>query len=323
MNVPLGIAAFLLAKRALRSITFEPRPHRIDYAGATLLAGVLSSVMVALTLLGQGQGLFSTATLGLLGLGVALLVVLVLQEKQAAEPLLPPELFRNRVVVTCCAVLAFQFFVMLGGTVLLPLAMQSLGRADANEVALRMLPMTLATPLGAFTAGRVMYLTARYRASVLAGTPITALAAASLAWLGIEAIYRTSVLMAFLGFGLGLTMPPSLVAAQMAVAPRQIGVVTSTTALFRTLGGAIGIAVLTSILFAQLRAAPAGPAGSGTSARPVLDALTGAAPAVLREAFFLVFAVAAASALGALLLALTLPAKRLKQEGGEASAGEE
>jgi MFS family permease len=28
MNVPLGIAAFLLAKRALRSITFEPRPHR-------------------------------------------------------------------------------------------------------------------------------------------------------------------------------------------------------------------------------------------------------------------------------------------------------
>ena len=330
VNVPLGVAAFLLAHRTLRAVAFEPRPHRIDYAGAALLAGMLSSLMVALTLLGQGQALFSTATLGLVGLGSLLLVVLVLQERQAPEPLLPPELFRNRVVVTCCAVLSLQFFVMIGSTVLLPMAMQSLGRADANVVAIRMLPLTLSIPLGAFTAGRVMYKTGRYRASALAGTAIAAIATAGLAWLGTEAVYQTAALMTVFGVGLGLVMPPLLVAAQMAVPQSMIGVVTSTTALFRTLGGAVGIAVLTSILFAGVGASADSPTAipadspkvasaaspaSPAAIKPVLDALTGAPPERLREAFGLVFWTISLIALVALLMAATLPARRLREDG--------
>ncbi len=302
MSVPLGGAAWWLAHRALRSIAFEPKPHRIDYAGAALLGGAISSAMVALTLLGQGRPLLSTAILGLFGLAVALTVVLVLQEK--------------------------QFFVMVGSTVMLPLALQSLGRADANEVALRMLPLTLATPAGAFTAGRIMYLTAHYRPSVLAGATLTLLASAGLAWLGTEATWSTAGLMAVLGYGLGLTMPTLLVAAQTAAPKGLIGVVTSTTALFRTLGGAVGIAIMSSILFVQLRPEPAGgqpsttPAGATRLAQPVLDALVGAPAPVLREAFLLVFATAALAAAGALLLAATLPARRLARPLAESPSAD-
>ncbi len=328
MSVPLGGLAWWLAHRALRSIAFEPKPHRIDYAGAALLGGAISSAMVALTLMGQGRPLLSTVILGLFGLAAALTVVLVLQERQAPEPLLPPELFRNAVVVTCCAVLSLQFFVMVGSTVMLPLALQSLGRADANEVALRMLPLTLATPAGAFTAGRIMYLTAHYRPSVLAGATLTLLASAGLAWLGTEATWSTAGLMAVLGYGLGLTMPTLLVAAQTAAPKGLIGVVTSTTALFRTLGGAVGIAIMSSILFVQLRPEPAGgqpsttPAGATRLAQPVLDALVGAPAPVLREAFLLVFATAALAAAGALLLAATLPARRLARPLAESPSAD-
>jgi hypothetical protein len=170
---------------------------------------------------------------------------------------------------------------------------------------------------------------------MVTGAALAVFGSLALAWLGTEAPWRTALLMSILGVGLGLTMPPGLVAAQMAVPHRLLGVITATTALFRTLGGAVGIAVLTSILFAQLGAVNAVPdGGAGTSARvssestaavpatgttrtattasrPILDALSGAPAEVLREAFLLVFGTSAAVALMALLLALTLPARRL------------
>ena len=108
LNVPLGILAFVVVDRMLRPIAFERRPHRVDYLGAALLAGMLSSVMIALTLLGQGRALLSGTTMGLFALGALLLGLLVLQERRAPEPLLPPEIFSNRVAFTCCVVLSLQ-----------------------------------------------------------------------------------------------------------------------------------------------------------------------------------------------------------------------
>jgi hypothetical protein len=68
--------------------------------------------------------------------------------------------------------------------------------------------------------------------------------------------------------------------------------------------------------------ATAAGADAAPAARPILDALTGAPAPVLREAFMLVFAAAAVSALGALVLATTLPARRLARASGDAPASE-
>lgn len=310
IHLPLAALAFWLARRALRHENVVRRPHRIDYAGAVLLAGTVSAALVALTRVGQGRGLTDPVTVGLLAGAVVLGVLLARQERRAAEPLMPPQLLGNPVLRQVCAVLALQFFVLIGCSVMLPLAMQSIGRAAPDDVALRMVPLSLSIPFGAFTAGRLMFRTARYRGIVLSGGVLTTIGVAGIALVAAEPPLATAALMIVLGVGLGLTMPPCLVAAQAAAPHALVGVATSMTALFRSMGGSVGVAALSSVLFLQL-GGMAADAVPGTS--PLLAALGGAEPAPLRAAFRLVFGIAAAAALAGALLALRLPERNLRE----------
>lgn len=311
IHLPMASIAFWLARRALRHERVVRRPHRIDYAGALLLAGAVSALLVALTRIGQGRGFLDPMTGGLLALGVLLGVALGWQERRAAEPLIPPRLLAIPVVRLACAVLALQFFVLIGCTVMLPLAMQSIGRAASDDVALRMVPLSLSIPFGAFTAGRMLFHTGRYRGIVLAGGALTTFGVAGIALVAAEPASTTAILMTILGFGLGLTMPPCLVAAQGAAPRALVGIATSMTVLFRSMGGSVGIAMLSSVLFLQLGGIAAdAPAG----ASPLLAALGGTEPQPLREAFRIVFGIATLAAMAGLALASRLPGRSLKDD---------
>ncbi|MEK9775214.1 MAG: MDR family MFS transporter, partial [Quisquiliibacterium sp.] len=247
LNLPMGVLAFFVARWAMRDLHFTPKPHRMDHAGILLLTAMVSCAMVALTLIGKGVSPLSLAPLALVAGAFALFRLLAWQQKRASNPLFPAELFANRLSLICCIIPALGFFVMIGSTVILPMAFQSLSQVGANEVALRMLPLTFSIPTGAFIGGRLLYLTGRYRESVLVGTSIVMLTCLALALLGTEAPWRTAILMIAMGLGIGTAMPPVLVAAQMTVPHRLVGVMTATFAVFRTLGGAVGVAVLTAI----------------------------------------------------------------------------
>lgn len=315
IHLPLASLAFVLAQRALRDERVVRRPHRIDYGGAVLLAGAVGAALIALTRTGQGHAFGSPATLGLLALSALFVAALALQERRASEPLLPPVLLGNPVVRNACLVLALQFFVLIGASVMLPLAMQSIGKAGPDEVALRMLPMSLGIPFGAFNAGRMLFRTARYRGIVLTGSALATAGMAGLAFVSAEPALPTAALMLVLGVGLGLTMPPCLVAAQTAVSHSLVGVTTSMTALFRSMGGAVGSALLTSVLFIQLGAIATASTGGATPATsPVLAALAGAQPEDLRLAFRYAFAIAACAAGLSLLAAMRLPSTSLKRD---------
>ena len=61
---------------------------------------------------------------------------------------MPLSLFRNRTVLAACLVTALNFFVLIGCTVLLPLSMQTVGGARPDEVALRLIALTLGLLVG-------------------------------------------------------------------------------------------------------------------------------------------------------------------------------
>ncbi|HWS76285.1 MAG TPA: MFS transporter, partial [Quisquiliibacterium sp.] len=308
LNLPLGLAALFAARRVLPGRGEARREHRIDYLGATLLAAGLSALMIALTRLGQGHGLAEPSTLMLFGGSAGLLALTALQERRAAEPLLPPALLRNRTVVLCCVILALQFFVLIGCTVMMPMAMQGLAGAGPDDVALRMIPLTLGIPCGAFTGGRWLYATASIRPPVVASGLLAAAGVSAFALDPTLGGAGQFLGLLVLGVGLGLSMAPALVAAQTAVAPNQVGVVTATVALCRTLGGAVGIAVLSSIVFALVSASSDSGAGSSLSA--VLAEATAGGPASpgMVRGFRMAFAAAAAVSLVAAMLATRLPA---------------
>lgn len=252
-TVPIAVSAFLISRRALALLPVPGQRRPIDYAGALLLGIGLAAILIALTRIGQGHGWTASSTLMLVGTGALALFGCALRERVAPEPMLPPELFVNRRVLLCCVLYVLVFFLLVGHSVLLPIWMQALGGAGANDVALRMLPLTLGVPAGAYASGRLVLRLERCRPIIVAGALLAIAGSSLLALVAIDSLFATAFVMLVLGFGMGLTMPASIVELQAAVAPRQVGIATAVGALFRTLGGAIGIAILTSMLFARVR----------------------------------------------------------------------
>jgi EmrB/QacA subfamily drug resistance transporter len=303
INLPLGVLAFVLARRALARVPASARaPRPIDFPGAILLAGGLGMLMIGLTRLGQGVAWHAGSSLALFAGGVTLLTLLVWREQHAPDPLIPLSLFRNPIVLGSLAILFLVFFSLLGNTVLLPMWLQSLHGIGLDGVALRLLPYTLATPVGAAMAGKMMVLGVSMPRMMLAGLVGNSLAVLSLALMKGDSTLLVSLVMIVSGLSVGLALPAGLVIVQGTVPRSQIGVATATAALSRTLGGAIGVALLTSILFASL-----GQVGAGGAEMLREAVASGGKTDRLESAFRLTFLVIAiTSALGA-LIAFALP----------------
>ncbi|HRO62076.1 MAG TPA: MFS transporter, partial [Burkholderiaceae bacterium] len=230
-TVPIAISAFLISRRALALLPVPGHRRPIDYAGALLLGIGLAAVLIALTRIGQGHGWTSSSTLALVGTGALALFACALRERVAPEPMLPPELFVNRRVLLCCMLYVLVFFLLVGHSVLLPIWMQALGGAGANDVALRMLPLTLGVPAGAYASGRLVLRLERCRPIIVAGALLAIAGSVMLALVEIDSLFAGAAVMLVLGLGMGLTMPASIVELQAAVAPRQVGIATAVGAL--------------------------------------------------------------------------------------------
>ena len=99
VNLPIGIAVFLLTLRLLPADGEAMATGRVDYAGAITVTGALMLAVYAIVN-GNEQGWGSAQTLGTLGAAVALMVVFLLIESRIANPLMPLGIFRNRSVST-------------------------------------------------------------------------------------------------------------------------------------------------------------------------------------------------------------------------------
>jgi EmrB/QacA subfamily drug resistance transporter len=255
INLPVGALALMVIRRSLRTLPAGHAQRNIDYIGAALLAVGLTALLIPITRLGQGMSLTEPVNLSLLAASVAVLLAFGWYENRIAEPIIPLVMFRNRTVAICCATLFLAFFNMISMSVLLPLQLQLTAGVAPDLAALRLLPMTLLVPCGAFIAGRLMTRTGRYKPLQLGGAIAATLSIVALAFTDPHQAWLMGIVMCVLGLGIGFQLPTGLVATQNAVPPAQVGLATALTAFSRMLGGAIGVAVLTSILIAFLRQA--------------------------------------------------------------------
>src|SRR4051794_29104419 len=88
VNLPIGAVALTVITYAFDLPVQRGRP-RIDYLGGALLAAALSSILLLTTWGGQQYAWASAEIIGLGAVAVATLVAFVLQERRAAEPILP------------------------------------------------------------------------------------------------------------------------------------------------------------------------------------------------------------------------------------------
>jgi EmrB/QacA subfamily drug resistance transporter len=248
VGVPFAVAAFVVLQRTLH-LPRRRREVSIDYAGALLIGGGVSSLLIWVSLAGQQYDWASWQTAALVSLGIALLAAAVAVERRVREPLVPLRLFSDRTVVLAVIASVAVGIAMFGTTVFLSQYMQIARGKSPTEAGLLSIPMVVGLFLASALIGRIITRTGRYRRFMLAGT---LLITAGLGLVGTmderTSLVEIAAFMFVLGAGLGMVMQNLVLVVQNAVALHDLGAGSSLIAFFRSLGGAIGVSALGALL---------------------------------------------------------------------------
>lgn len=254
INVPFGIIAAIIMQLSLKEPKRTERPS-IDYAGAALLMASITLLMLALVEGGATLREFASArNVGLLVVAGLLGAFFIYVERRARDPIVPLELFRNRVVAVSVAVGLLAGVAMFGAISFVPLFAQGALGSTATEAGSLLTPLMLSW-VGLSVVGGRLLLKVGYRPTTLAGLLLLTLGFALLSnyqratprvWLYVDLV--------LIGAGLGLTMLTLLIAVQQSVGRAQLGIATSLNQFSRSIGGAVGVAIMGAVLSAGLAA---------------------------------------------------------------------
>jgi EmrB/QacA subfamily drug resistance transporter len=318
LNLPLGFAALAIALTVLR-LPADRRPGKVDFAGAALIAGGASALLLVLQWGGRQYAWGSPVICGLGVAGVVLTVAFVRRTMTAAEPLISLRLLRSRMFRTMMPIGLFAGIGLSGSLFYLSGYLQ-IGRGlTPAQSAVLSLPiaagMVAAVPLGRFVSawfGKAKYLL------TFAGV-LQALALTVFGTLTDSSPYAWIALGGFvIGLGIGQSLGLGLQFVQNAVGVEDLGVATTSQRFVQQLGTSIGFAVfgtlLTRLLAVNLTGAAGGASRGGELDIATLALLPPGPRHAAVDAFIssvdVVFLVAAAVALVPALLALRIPERR-------------
>jgi EmrB/QacA subfamily drug resistance transporter len=254
VNLPIGAVALAVISATLTHQPTERRP-RIDYLGAALLAGSISSILLMTTWGGQQYAWGSPEIVALSVGAVALLGAFLIQERRTTEPILPLRLFRDPVFGIVSAVVALATCGFFAAVVFVPLFLQAVTGASATQSGLLLLPMLLAATTSTAVAGRLMSRTGRYKVFPVIGLSMMTIGLLLLSRLGASSSQATvAAFSAVFGLGFGMVSQILMVAIQNSVDRRDLGIATASANLFRALGGSVGVAVFGAVLAGRLGA---------------------------------------------------------------------
>ncbi|NUU24553.1 MAG: MFS transporter [Streptomycetaceae bacterium] len=255
VGIPFAIAALVMVERVLK-LPFVRREAHVDYLGAALITGAITSVLLALSLGGQKWAWNSGTTYTLVTAAVVLGAAAVWQERRARQPILPPHLFRSRTFNLAGAGSFFVGFAMFGAMIYLPQYLQVVRGMSPTRSGLMTLPMVIGMLSASITSGRLITRFGRWKAFPLVGLPMIALGLFLLSGLDVGTpLVLAGLYMLVLGVGLGLSSQVLVLAIQNDVDASDIGIATSAASFFRSMGGAVGVGVLGAILSSKVGSA--------------------------------------------------------------------
>ncbi|MFJ5995053.1 MFS transporter [Streptomyces sp. NPDC092370] len=295
INVPFGLVTLAVVTIALKL----PKPAakaRLDVLGALLLTAA-STCLVLLTSWGGTEHAWdSRMTLGLAAGAAAAIVLFLVTEHFAAEPLMPPRLFRDSVFNVTGLVGLVIGAGLFGAASYLPTYLQMVDGASATESGLLMLPMMAGIVGASIIAGQLISHTGRYKAYPILGGALSAVGMWLLSRLEVDTPrLHYSIWMAVLGAGIGMVMPVLILAVQNSVRPADLGTATSAHNYARQIGGSVGAAVFGTLLADRLADALAHrlPPRAGTGLpdpESITPQLVHALPPALRDGYIRAYA---------------------------------
>jgi EmrB/QacA subfamily drug resistance transporter len=246
VNVPLGMAAFVLAQRCLPADRQAATLGRagFDPVGTLLLALTLAAYALAVT---TGRGHFGAGNLALLAAAALGAGLFVLAESRVASPLIRLAMFRQPALSASLVISALVSTVMMATLVVGPFYLSRGLGLNAAVVGLALSAGPLAAALAAMPAGRMadrfgaQRMTFAGLTAIAAGAAVLAVLPAALGLAG----YIAPLVVMTVGYALFQTANNTAVMSD--VSADQRGVVSGMLNLSRNLGLVTGASVMGAV----------------------------------------------------------------------------
>ncbi len=253
INLPVGLLALAIIGRYLPTLRVAGASRQLDYLGALVFTIGVSLLLVGLS--NKQAGEWTDFTVGGFTLiGLALSAIFFIIEGRAKEPIVPPQLFRNRTYagsITATFLTSFGFF---GAIVFLPLWFQSVQGSSTTESGYQILPLLVGLIGGATGSGWLVSRTGKYKVLLLGALSVMALALVLMTQLRADTPLPVLWGWMFLaGLGIGPTFSVFTVVIQNAVSVEKLGVATSNLTFFRQIGGSVGLAIAGTLFGSSFR----------------------------------------------------------------------
>jgi EmrB/QacA subfamily drug resistance transporter len=247
INVPVGVAAIVLAPLLLRESRADLEHRHFDVAGAGTVTAGLMVLVYALTR-ATTDGWSSITTVALLSTSAALLLAFILIELRSRSPLLPLRIFRLRTLTAANTTMAIVGAVAFSEFFVLTLYLQDVLHYSAVQSGVAFAGFALAVVV---TSNLAQAVVGRFgvRTTLAAGLLMSAVSVAFLTRLPVHGSYFWDLFPAFVlgGAGMGFSFVPVTIAGLSGVERADAGVASGLINTSRQIGGAIGIAAVSTI----------------------------------------------------------------------------
>jgi EmrB/QacA subfamily drug resistance transporter len=257
INLPVGVVAMWACHNGLRRLSvprLSSKP-KLDVMGMLLLSGSLSLLLLALGWGGDVYPWGSYQILSLVGLGIALFLLLILQEVLAKDPLLPPSVFASKSYVTNVIVSTLTSLLMFMCLFTVPLYFQLARGATAAQSGFYLAPLLLSSAAGNIFGSRYAKRFGTLRGELRIAGFLSCTGFVLLAALPLDApVWAILGAMIITGLGIGSSFIGSIIGGQNALSARDTGAGTGALLVLRAVGGASGSSLAGAIIASGMAA---------------------------------------------------------------------
>ena len=249
INVPIGIASILMALFFIVDPPYMERMKmKIDYWGLLFLVMGFGCLQIVLDK-GQREEWFSSSFITWLSyISISSLVMFILVEFFAENPIVNLRTFRNLSFSSGNMIAFFTFFCMFSSIVLLPIYLQTLMGYTSFLAGLVLGPGGIATMITMAIAGKLI--TKINPKAILAfGIAVTSYSVHLMAQFNLLADFNTIIWPRLvMGVGMGFLFIPLTTLTLSGIRKEEMGNATAIFNLLRNLGASFGVAIVTTIL---------------------------------------------------------------------------
>jgi EmrB/QacA subfamily drug resistance transporter len=247
VNVPIGIAALIFGGLFVQQRTESTAGH-FDWRGFALAGVGLGLFMYGISE-GPSQGWDSPEILATVIAGAVLLVVMVLWELRAPEPIIALRLFSNRLFRSSSTALVMVSIAFFGVLFAITLYFQDGRGLSALDAGLSQFPTAIGMMFGSQLSSRVIYWRLGPRRHLTIGLCGVALFTALLALMGAgTSLWWARLILFGLGISMSQVMVPAQASAFATISLADTGRASTLFNISRQVGSAIGVALLTTTI---------------------------------------------------------------------------